>query len=221
MAENMALNPSLEGVSILTSDADSKTYVINEVLNYYQRKLSVCSYNQMLALAHHQFERARLAEAKQILLKLWAWRRCNPSVPEKEYIINNLKERRKTHKCPALAKDIIEFLQVEDRNLDIVFLSLRCEDLPCKVSESAAMQDVYVLLHERENENMFTNDKLTQQSDLLELYAQKLNEMQSQMHEAFKSLSDKVASIQGQQAPIDCIASGGGQSVDIYYSLLT
>ena len=68
---------------IICMESDGKMYVINEVLNFYQRKISNLHKDAAKALAHHLFELDTLCEAKQLLLTLWTWRKCKPSTDNK------------------------------------------------------------------------------------------------------------------------------------------
>ena len=61
--ENTLPPEGLEGIKILKCEADGKVYVIDEVLNYYQRKLSDLTIDQMRLLPHHMFEADLLIKA--------------------------------------------------------------------------------------------------------------------------------------------------------------
>ena len=141
--ENPDISSLPEGITCLESDG--KFYVISEVLNYYQRKLSNLTIDAVKGLAHHLFELEALREAKRLLLTLWKWKKCKPS-SDNNYIIKGLEDKRKGRGSKTnTAMDIIKFLQVEDANLGILFLTLKCELIPSKVHESEAMKDIYVL----------------------------------------------------------------------------
>ena len=45
--------PFPEGIQGMRCEADGKIYVINEILNFYQRKLSDLSIEQAFLLSHH------------------------------------------------------------------------------------------------------------------------------------------------------------------------
>ena len=70
MAENTNTEPGPltfpEGIDILKSDSTGKISVVNEVLNFYQRKLNVLNKAVVLNLAHNQFEQTELEQAKEI-----------------------------------------------------------------------------------------------------------------------------------------------------------
>ena len=150
MQENGNNNQPPEGIDILINEADGKIYVINEVLNYYQRKLRVLTKQQVISLAHHVFNVEMIERAKKILHELWIWRKASPST-ENDYIIKNLAVKRRNRGPNAkIANDIINFFHVEDAKLNVILLTLKCEDIPSKVHSSEAMKDVYVLLHKSE-----------------------------------------------------------------------
>ena len=75
MADNTTHDSLPEGINLLKSEVDGKIYVINEVLNFYQCKLKILGKTQALSLAHHVFDKVKLAEAKDLLLNLWNWRK--------------------------------------------------------------------------------------------------------------------------------------------------
>ena len=58
MAEdnNVELGPLPEGINILKNDRSDELFVINEVLNFYQRKLFVFDKAAAFNLADNQFE---------------------------------------------------------------------------------------------------------------------------------------------------------------------
>ena len=108
------------------------------MLNYYQRKSRTLTRVHANNLPHHELEIEALEKARQILLDPWNWKGLVPSIPN-DYIIKNLAQicLRKRAK-PKLANDILSFLETEDGNLDIIFLTEQCE----------AMYEVYLLLHQ-------------------------------------------------------------------------
>ena len=85
---NTTLGQQPLGITILKDENDGKTYVINEILNYYQCKLKVFTKDQAVSLSHHLFDEKKLEEAKSILLKLWNWKKPTPS-SENGYIIKH------------------------------------------------------------------------------------------------------------------------------------
>ena len=156
----MTLDPLPEGINFLKGD-DGKIYVINEILNFYQCKLKVLKKTEALALAH-VFDEKKLVKAKEVLLKLWNWRKLTPS-SQNVYVIKNLEEKRRYRGAKGrLASDIVNFLEVEDANLDITFLTINCEVIPSKVHEREAMQDVYVLLQKSEEGYAYVTDRIEQ-----------------------------------------------------------
>ena len=155
----MTLNALPEGINFLKGD-DGKIYVINEILNFYQCKLKVLKKTEALALAH-VFDEKKLVKAKEVLLKLWNWRKLTPS-SQNVYVIKNLEEKRRYRGAKGrLASDIVT-LEVEDANLGITFLTLNCEVIPSKVHEREAMQDVYVLLQKSEEDYAYVTDRIEQ-----------------------------------------------------------
>ena len=88
MAEdnNVELGPLPEGINILRNDRSGELFVINEVLNFYQRKLFVFDKAAALNLAHNQFEQKDLEQAKELLKKLWEWKKLSPST-NNHYIV--------------------------------------------------------------------------------------------------------------------------------------
>ena len=80
MAENnnLELGPVPEGLEILKSDLSGELYVINEVLNFYQRKLSVLDKAAAYNLAHNQFEQKELEQAKEIIKKALGMEKVKP-----------------------------------------------------------------------------------------------------------------------------------------------
>ena len=186
---NFELGPVPEGVEILKSDRSGELFVINEVLNFYQRKLSVLDKAAAYNLAHNQFEQKELEQAKEILKKLWVWKKLSPS-SSNGYIIKSLDARRlnRGHKKNVkltLAKDIINFFEVEDRNLNVRFLTLKCEKIPSRVHESAAMEDVYVLLHKSQEDYNTVIDGLNDRDDTI-------NTIREEMKKGFLALSNML-----------------------------
>ena len=201
MAENTNTEPGPltfpEGIDILKSDSTGKISVVNEVLNFYQRKLNVLNKAVVLNLAHNQFEQTELEQAKEILRKLWVWKNLTPSSPN-EYIYKNLeaKRQRGSNTKPSLARDIINFFEVEDRNLDVTFLTLKCEVIPSKVHESEAMKDVYVLLHKSQEdyETVFhrlndRDDNIISQGLTMEALKEEIKSVREEMKKGFLDLS--------------------------------
>ena len=66
-----------------------------------------------------------------------------------------------------MAKDIINFFEVEDRNLNVRFLTLKCEKIPSRVHESVAMQEVYVLMHKSQEDYNEVIDRLADRDDTI------------------------------------------------------
>lgn len=213
MAGNVIENPFPEGINGLKCATNGKLYVINEILNFYQRKLSILTIDQALLLSHHLFEKELLEEAKQILKSLWDWRKCEPS-SDNIYIIRNLAIRRNAKGAKsAIAKDIIKFLQVEGVNLGISFLTMNCEIIPSKILESEAMRDIYVALHQTETENKTIMDILEEKSVEIESYKNMVTSLQQQVKDGFEKITKLFserpqfinASNASAQSPIEVI----------------
>ena len=137
MAEALATNqvnvPFPDGISGMYCQAEDKVYVINEVLNYYQRKLSNLSMEHVLLLPHHMFDLDLLTGAKKVLLDLWNWRKCVPS-SDNTWVIKGLETKRKVREGKSdTAKDIIKFFELEDAYLGVIFLTKKCELIPSKI----------------------------------------------------------------------------------------
>ena len=146
------LGPPPEGIDILRSDTSGKLYVVNELLNFYQRKLCILDRMQAVKLAHHKFKESEFEAALKLLSSLWTWKNLTPS-SDNGFIIRNIGVRRRVgKKTLIMATDIINFLEVEDKNLNIGFLTEECEKIPSPIDEKEAMSDVYVLLHSCQEE---------------------------------------------------------------------
>ena len=178
------------GITILKDENDGKTYVINEILNYYQCKLKVFTKDQAVSLSHHLFDEKKLEEAKSILLKLWNWKKPTPS-SENGYIIKHLDVRRKgTGQCTKLATDIINFLSVEDVNLGIVFLTLNCNMIPSKVNETEEIQNFCVLLHKTEEDYNTVIEIIQQKDEEMKIQANLLHKLQNDVQKGFLAITE-------------------------------
>ena len=196
-----------EGIEILKRVNDDKIFVTNSVLNYYQRKMSVLTIDQVRRLGHHCFTIEQLEEAKLTLLKLWRWKNRTPSTTN-QYIIKNLGPRRKVRlTCSVLARDIIEFLEIEDGNLNVVFLTLKCEELPAKIHESQAMQDVYVMLHRTEDDYLRVTEEVRENSIDIDSNSQAVKALQKQMADSFEMVMTTLLKMQEQQATNPILSS--------------
>ena len=186
-----AVHPEISSLpeGIVCMESDGKMYVINEVLNFYQRKISNLHKDAVRALAHHLFELDTLSEAKQLLLTLWEWKKCKPST-DNNFIIKGLEARRKGRGGKTnTAMDIINFLHVEDANLGIIFLTLKCELIPSKVHESEAMKDIYVLMHQSDNDHKALVEKLEEKSLEIQNYANMVTGLRDDMQSGFLALT--------------------------------
>ena len=188
--ENPDISSLPEGINCMESGG--KMYIINEVLNFYQRKLSTLTIEAVRALAHHLFELDALREAKQLLLTLWKWKKCNPS-SDNNYIIKGLEDRRQGKRNKTnTAMDIIKFLQVEDANLGIIFLTLKCELIPSKVHESEAMKDIYVLMHQSDDDHKALVEQLEEKSLEIQNYANMVTGLRDDMQSGFLALTKMI-----------------------------
>ena len=95
-----------------------------------------------------------------------------------------------------IAQDIINFLHLEDLNLNIIFLTLKCEDIPSIVHESEALQDVYPLLHKNEQDYNNVMDLLNQKNDLVDNYANMVNDLREEMNKGFVAISHTLRDMQ-------------------------
>ena len=91
MATDGDNNPAPPGINILNCNGDDNIYIINEVLNFYQRKLRVLKVNEVRNLSHHVFEVDQLKEARKVLKDLWDWKKLIP-IPQHEDEVKRLAE---------------------------------------------------------------------------------------------------------------------------------
>ena len=68
------MGPPPEGIDVLRSDTSGKLYVVNELLNFYQRKLCILDRTQAVQLAHHKFKVSEFEAALKLLSSLWTWK---------------------------------------------------------------------------------------------------------------------------------------------------
>ena len=186
------LGPLPEGIDILKSENSGKLFVVNELLTYYQRKLCLMSNLQALNLAHHAFKEEELDEALKLLNTLWEWKQLTPSTP-RDYVIRNIGERRRVgNKRLIMAKDIINFLEVEDKNLNISFITVECEKIPSPVHEKEAVSDVYVLLHRNQEDHNTLMASLYDRDELITTQGQMLVSLREELNKNFKMLADMI-----------------------------
>ena len=191
-AEGTEINeipPFPDGIHAMKCESDGKLYVINEILNFYQRKLSNLDAQATKLCAHHLFELEAIHHAKNTLLNLWNWRKCQPST-ENTYIIKGLETKRQGRNGKTTSvEDIVNFLSVEDANLGIIFLTLECEKIPSKVTESEAMKDIYVLMHESDSNYQRLMSDFHDKSEELDNYKKMVTELRADMNQGFLSLT--------------------------------
>ena len=192
MAESIELGSPPLGINILNCNVTRKTYVVNEVLNFYQRKLRVLGKANALNLAHHIFELEDIEYASKVLKDLWEWKKLSPSSAN-DYIIRPLGNRRKAGKNKLrIATDILNFFDVEDRNLDIIFLTLECEKIPSPVHESQAMNEVYILLHKSKEDYNSVMDFIYDRDERLANQGRLLESLRNEMKEGLSALSNTI-----------------------------
>ena len=198
MAENdvqaaqQQLGPHPDHIVLWKNDITGKTYVINEVLNYYQRKSRTLTRVQANNLPHHEFEITALEKAKQILLDLWNWKGLVPSIPN-DYIIKNLAQTRLRKRAkPKLANDILSFLETEDGNLDIIFLTEHCEVIPTSIHESQAMYEVYLLLHQTQADYNTVMDILSERDLDIRSHKDSMDELKLEVRTCFQQLMHRL-----------------------------
>ena len=86
------LGPPPDGIDILKSNTSGKLYVVNELLNFYQRKLCLMTKTQAVNLAHHKFKVEEFEAALKLLSSLWVWKQLTPS-SDNGFILRNIGDR--------------------------------------------------------------------------------------------------------------------------------
>ena len=114
--------PGPEGVEILRSDSNGEIFIVNTVLNYYQRKLRVLGIEDAKISAHHLFSPEKVNEARKVLEALWVWRGLEPQ-PNKLHVYKNIMDCRKLRGGNyRMVTDILDFLQLEDPRMNVTFI---------------------------------------------------------------------------------------------------
>ena len=182
-----------EGIDILKSESSGKLYVINELLNFYQRKLCILGKLQARNLAHHKFKLEEFEAALELLNSLWTWKKLTPS-SSNEYIIKGIGNRRRAKKnvCRTMASDIINFLEVEDANLNVCFLTVNCEKIPSSVHEKEAMSSVYVMLHKTQEDYDILMAAVNNNDDIVEEQGRRMDAMREDMNKNFLMLANMI-----------------------------
>lgn len=192
MAAAVDINSLPQGVNILKSANDDKTFVINEVLNSYQRKMRVLGIGPVKNLSHHIFKPEQLNEARGILQKLWVWRNQEP-IPKHVATVKKLIEPRSLRGTNIrLALDVIEFLQLEDGRLDVIFLTLHCEEIPSRVHERDCMKEVYLLLEKNEYEYTEVMENLYEKELAINAHTKMLEVIKKDMAKGFGVIADML-----------------------------
>ena len=128
-------------------------------------------------------------EARKLLHAIWLWRDL-PDIPAHTKVANMLIERRQLRQSNLLlSSDIIDFLQLEDARLKVTFLTLRCEDIPSKVTEQEAMRDVYTLLSKNEYDY---NKAIVSLQEKEQAYEQSIRDIRNDMSEGFEAIMAKL-----------------------------
>ena len=202
MASSTDIGPPPDGIVLLQGSRPGYTYVVNELLNYYQRKASLLNGAQMALLPHHEFSIEKFESAKATLLALWQWKKLTPSSTN-HYIIRNLEPRRMNGNIkPKIAEDIMKFLEVEDGNLSITFLTLNCEEIPSIVHESMAMKDVYVLMHQSQQNYNTVLDIVKHREEEMENQAKLIDSLQTEMRCNFQTILARLDRRESPNNPI-------------------
>ena len=192
MQGNAELGSLPEGINLLKCGNTGDTYVVNELLNFYQRKLRILGKSVAVNLAHHIFEVDDFVYAVKVLADLWEWKKLSPSTSN-DYVIRNLQGRRRIGACRTkAANDIINFFEAEDANLNIRFLTLECEKIPSPIHESEAMKDVYVLLHKSQADYNCVMEHNNVRDDRISAHEDMLETLRKEMKEGFKAVSDII-----------------------------
>ena len=189
-------NPLPQGVSILKCANDDKTYVVNEILNFYQRKMRVLGAGAVKKYSHHIFDHEKLYEARRILQELWTWRNLEP-IPNHAAEVKKLMEPRQSRRINVrLALDIIEFLEKEGPRLDVCFLTMHCEEIPSKVHERDVLQNVYTLLEKSEFEYTEIIDIIQEKQTAINANTRMLEEIRADMTAGFSGIAEMLQNMQ-------------------------
>ena len=91
-----------------------------------------------------------------------------------------------------MASDIINFLEVEDANLNVSFLTVHCEKIPSQVHEKEAMNDVYVMLHKSQEDYDILMAAVNNSDELVETQGRMMEAMREDMNENFHMLAKMI-----------------------------
>ena len=188
------LGPPPDGIDILKSNASGKLYVVNELLNFYQRKLCLMTKTQAVNLAHHKFKVEEFEAALKLLSSLWEWKKLTPS-SDNGFILRNIGDRRrgkKENRVRIMATDIINFFHVEDKNLNISFLTEECEKIPSSIHEKEAMSDVYVLLHNCQEDYNTLTAAMYDRDDLITTQGKMLVSLREELNSNFQMIANMI-----------------------------
>ena len=92
-------------------------------------------------------------------------------------------------------------------NLNVIFLTLRCEDIPAKIHESVAMQDVYVLLEKSKEDNLAVTEDLREKSLAIEENTRIVLALKEQMEVSFNAVTSMLRKTHEQQIAANNVSS--------------
>ena len=199
MAHGNLNNTAPQGVDILKSETNGEIYVINDVLSYYQRKLRVLGIAEAKVLAHYLFEPKKVNEAREVLHAIYTWRGLEPTSTNAKVVNNIIAARSFRNGNYRLVIDILEFLQMEDCNLNVTFLTLCCEDIPSKVTEEESMKEVHILLEKNEYNYNKVMDSLEAKQQAFDNQARLLDTVRHEMSVGFKAITEMINNTQINQ----------------------
>ena len=199
MAHGNLNNTAPQGVDILKSETNGEIYVINDVLSYYQRKLRVLGIAEAKVLAHYLFEPKKVNEAREVLHAIYTWRGLEPTSTNAKVVNNIIAARSFRNGNYRLVIDILEFLQMEDCNLNVTFLTLCCEDIPSKVTEEESMKEVHILLEKNEYNYNKVMDSLEAKQQAFDNQARLLDTVRHEMSLGFKAITEMINNTQINQ----------------------
>ena len=102
-----------------------------------------------------------------------------------------------------LALDVIEFLQLEDGRLDVIFLTLHCEEIPSRVHERDCMKEVYLLLEKNEYEYTEVMENLYEKELAINAHTKMLEVIKKDMAKGFGVIADMLKNMQTSNVNTD------------------
>ena len=91
--------------------------------------------------------------------------------------------------------DIIEFLEKEDARLDVIFLTLNCEEIPSKVHNRDALEEVYLLLDKNEYEYTEVMSNLHAKELAINAHTKMLDDIKKDMCKGFNNIADIIKNL--------------------------